>query len=687
MTDRNIKDINFESIFNTAGVAIALVDKSGNIIISNHQFDGLFLSKTEIKNIIEIQEDGYREPFLRAIDLAYEGYAGVPYPFAFWTSVAGVRRKYEITISRQGGTDFFIMTASDITRRAEAYDELNRRNRELTCLLKIHQLTSSSFNIEDINRATIIESCKIFDFPAGFILLPDSKDKLKITAYYSIKELDRNQISKIEEALNSGRIIAWTKEKFKTILINERAKMEIAEDERSLFDIPDVASLVSVPIVLKGGISGYILFGRRESDYLYFDQVSVLETLAHQIGISIQNALLFNKSEQLKENAIKQNKGLNLLYKIGRQSLEISDIDELFLSIYEDFFSITGFDGIFIMFKSESGLSIKHYGRQGKSNCHDGASDDLFYRYIIESLGRDNYKFVRDISSDESLNPELVKHLSFSGVKSIFITKAKRQNSYSGIFCFFSTQKYLEPTEDLTSLWTSLYVLLESIYKNYEYRKTLEERERELSRYSQRLMSVQDEEKKKIAREIHDSLGQLTYALKLNIFMLSEEKKLTADPVMLKIQDIICRMQDDIRRISYDLSPPTLEEMGLVASLRWLVEHMRSDNLKLDLGVNLQGDLKLPYSTQVQIFRIAQEAITNVLKHAGASEANIFLYENEDGFFMEIVDNGKGFSLQEKGTSGIGLTAMKERAVSIGGILRVESNTDVGTTVLLELRK
>lgn len=681
-----IKDIDFKSIFDTMGVAIALIDKGGNILTANHQFNGSFISKTGIRNVSEIPEVGYREAFLKVIELAYDGHAGVPYPFAFWTSVSGSRRKYEVSLSRQPGTDYFVLTALEITKRAEAYDELNRRNRDLTSIVKINQIISSSLNLRDITRATMVESCKAFDLPAGFVLMPEVDGRLKVLSYYSTKDLDDTLIWKVEDALNAGRIVEWTRERSRTILIDKRAIGEITSEEKDLLQIFDVAYLVSIPIVIKGEIIGFIIFGRKESDNLYLDQIPMLETLAHQIGISIQNAMLFESSEQIKERLIRQNARLDLLYRIGRYSLEVRDIDDLLLKFSREIFSTTGFDGILIILKSDGGFDIRHYQGEERRYSQDHSTDDYNYRLMMEMLGGDNLRFIRDIYSETGVSSEIRRCLGCNDVRSIFLARSIREDFNSGIFCLFSTDRVLEPTEEAMSLWTSIYVLLELIYKNFEYRKTLEERERDLSIYSQQLMNAHEEERKRIAREIHDSLGQLAYVLNLNISILAEEKTFAGNPVMIKIREIVQHIQEDVRKISYNLMPPMLEEMGLVASLRWLVDNIKSEDLKIGLSVNLASPINLPYPVQIQIFRIAQEAVTNILKHSKAKEANIFLYENDNRFFMEIVDNGIGFSQNENTIHGRGLVGMRERALTIGGRLKIESNRDTGTIILLELK-
>ncbi|MCX7944113.1 MAG: GAF domain-containing protein [Deltaproteobacteria bacterium] len=683
-----MEDFNYKALFENIGVAICICDRTGNILTYNHLFDNLF-GKHKIKNINEIPEKGYKDPIIKVIQLADEGYAGVPYPFTFWASLGDNRRKYEVNISRQPATDFFIITIADITKRAEAYEELNRRNRELSCLVKIHQLTSSSFNLEDIAKTTVTESCKIFDFPVGFILLPDNTKLLRIISYYSTVPIDRSFINEIENILNSGRIITWAKDKFKTILIGERAINEVTEKEAELLKIFNVSSLVAVPIVVKGEIFGFVIFGRKESYNLFFDQVSILETLAHQIGISIQNAMLFRASEKIKERVIKQNETLNLIYKIGLMYFQNLRFDELMKEASDDIFRITGFDGLTIVYQRNNKPGVYHYLRDKSflKNCHGDLSEATILELSKPMLTSKNFLFIEDISESDEIPLPIKENMAHCDIRSLFITAIREKESKIGFISCFSIGKKLTYSSEDLSLWTSLTVFIESLINNYDFRNELTIREQELSRLSKKLISAQEDEKKRIAKEIHDSLGQLIYTLNLNISMLSQDDRLSKNPILNKAQEIINQIQEDIRKISYELRPPTLEEMGLISALRWLIDQLKNPNIKISLGTNLPSGIKFPYPVQVQIFRIAQEALTNILKHSNATEANLFLYENERSFFMEINDNGIGIPSDEELKKGIGIIGMKERAISIGGTLKITSSKETGTTILLEINK
>jgi len=681
-------DFDYKTIFEHTGVALCICDKSGNILSTNHLFDNLF-GKYNISKIQDIPEEGYRESFLKVIELADEGYAGVPYPFTFWTSIGTHRCKYEVNISRQPSSDYFIITISDITRRAEAYEELNRRNRELSCLIKIQQLTSSSFRLDEITRTTISESCKIFDFPIGFILLPAKDNGLRIISHYAEKEITQEIIERIEYVLNSGVIINWTKEKFKTILINERAIGEITDEEAALLEMFNVASIVSVPIIVKGEIFGFIIFGRKESYNLYFDQVSILETLAHQIGISIQNAMLFSTSEQIKSRVINQNESLNLIYRMGLLYFKNIKFEDLIKEIGDDICRITGFEGLCILYQKGEEFTVIHHfqNQQYAGDYHIDVSDKQIFESIKQLLSSNTYLFIKDIPESTDLPLYLKETLLRLNIKSMFFHSIREGESNIGVISAFTIKNRVDYSKENIAIFSTISVFIESLIINCNFKNELQNREKELSRLSKKLINAQEDEKKRIAKEIHDSLGQLIYTLNLNISALSIDKNFENNPIIPRALTIINQIQEDIRKISYSLKPPTLEEMGLISALRWLVEQVKTPSIKINLGTNVLEPIPFKYPVQVQIFRIAQEALTNILKHSRATEANIFLYENDKCFYMEITDNGIGLPEESQLQMGIGIIGMKERAATIGATLKINSSSDAGTTILLEINK
>jgi PAS domain S-box-containing protein len=207
-----------------------------------------------------------------------------------------------------------------------------------------------------------------------------------------------------------------------------------------------------------------------------------------------------------------------------------------------------------------------------------------------------------------------------------------------------------------------------------------------------RLLRAQDEERRHMARELHDSAGQTLVALGMN---LSALQRLTEahDPKVTKLAAESRTLSEDltreIRTLSYLLHPPLLDEIGLESALRWYVDGFsQRSKIKVDLG--LPADLgRLPRELELVIFRVVQESLTNIHRHSGSVSARIYLTRSQQGVEFEISDRGKGISADKQRDmaavrSGVGVRGMEERVRQFGGTLRISSNDD-GTKVLVVL--
>jgi len=208
--------------------------------------------------------------------------------------------------------------------------------------------------------------------------------------------------------------------------------------------------------------------------------------------------------------------------------------------------------------------------------------------------------------------------------------------------------------------------------------RKLQHSERQLQALSARLMTLQDEERRRIARDLHDSTAQSLSALEMNTSWLeataTDEKarKVAAETAAISRQ--VCR---ELRNISYLLHPPLLEEEGLIFAIRWFVDGFTKRNsipVFLDVPENFP---RLHADEETALFRIVQEALGNIYRHAGATKAWITLWREEDGkIALEIRDNGaglpEGFSFNT--SVGVGLAGMRERMKHLGGTLELDSS-------------
>jgi PAS domain S-box-containing protein len=207
-----------------------------------------------------------------------------------------------------------------------------------------------------------------------------------------------------------------------------------------------------------------------------------------------------------------------------------------------------------------------------------------------------------------------------------------------------------------------------------------------------RLLRAQDEERRHMARELHDHAGQTLAALGMN---LSALQRLTADqdPKIVSLAAESRTLSEDlsreIRTLSYLLHPPLLDEVGLESALRWYVDGF-SQRSKIKVDLELPPDLgRLPKELELVIFRVVQESLTNIHRHSGSVSARIYLTRSGQAVEFEISDRGKGISAgtQRDMTavrSGVGVRGMEERVRQFGGTLRIHSSDD-GTKVLVML--
>jgi signal transduction histidine kinase len=209
-----------------------------------------------------------------------------------------------------------------------------------------------------------------------------------------------------------------------------------------------------------------------------------------------------------------------------------------------------------------------------------------------------------------------------------------------------------------------------------------------LRKLSSRILHLQDEERRRIASHLHDTTGGWLTALAMNLSVVSgEAAKLTprTKNVLADSLEILRDMSNDLRTVSHLLHPPLLDEMGLQSALRWFIEEFskRSNiQVELELAPNLG---RLNRECETAIFRIVQEALTNVHRHSGSPRASICITRTHGELALEVRDWGKGLPPRQHGApqrSGVGLQGMQERVRQLGGHFEIRTNPDGGTSVI-----
>src|SRR5260221_2429917 len=313
-------------------------------------------------------------------------------------------------------------------------------------------------------------------------------------------------------------------------------------------------------------------------------------------------------------------------------------------------------------------------------------AEEIFGWKASEALGKNIYDddfciiYKEDLSAVDTINEELTKGI----VNWNLSLNRNYTKEGSVIYCEWYNSVLKDERGNVITIL--------SLVHNVTERKRTEEKLRqvnaELRDLSSHLQNIQENERTTIAREIHDELGQQLTGLKMEVGWLT--KKLPDDRALKEkgneILSIVSEMLKTVKRIAMDLRPNILDQLGLIAALEWQgQEFEKSRKIKFHFNTNL-NDFNPDKNLSTNIFRVHQEALTNITRHAQATEIETTLEKKNNWLRLMIKDNGKGFDTDgERDNSSFGLIGMKERALLLRGKLVIESTKRKGTVITLKV--
>ncbi len=211
-----------------------------------------------------------------------------------------------------------------------------------------------------------------------------------------------------------------------------------------------------------------------------------------------------------------------------------------------------------------------------------------------------------------------------------------------------------------------------------------------LQELSRRLVAIQEKERRAIAGELHDEAGQALTGLMIGLSLLEKQGTGHDEATMRRIarlKEMTSGIMENLHRLAMNLRPTSLDRLGFVAALRQHLEDLgREHGLETDFEVVDLDDARLPEDVETALYRVGQEALTNVLRHASATSVSVLLKRRGSAVAMIIEDDGRGFDVGATEESGrLGLYGMQERAAALGGRFTIESSPGSGTTVLVEV--
>lgn len=276
------------------------------------------------------------------------------------------------------------------------------------------------------------------------------------------------------------------------------------------------------------------------------------------------------------------------------------------------------------------------------------------------------------------------------------LTQRKRANLLEGETLIDFENRYVSKKGDIIWLqWTSIYVpykqVVFAIAKDITSRKQKEQEiEQDFTMYKTlagHFKSKLEKDKRNLATELHEELAQLASIVKMDISWLNQNIVIKEEQAQTKFDhalDMLDVLIKSIRRISYSISPTMLDDVGLNETLNWICEEFTIVNNISCLFESSYDDSKLSHDIQLDLFRICQEALTNVMQHAQATHVNVSIESMDNMVCLSITDDGKGFHIDEISESP-GLNNIRSRAASANGQLTISSEPGKGTSIIVKI--
>lgn len=459
------------------------------------------------------------------------------------------------------------------------------------------------------------------------------------------------------------------------VLIREQRPLrlhEIADDPRSVGfprNHPPMKTFLGVPILLRGVAYGNLYLTEKEDggDFTEEDEELAM-LLAAQAAVAIENARLYESStrwlrqfETLNEigNALASEIELEpLLALVARRLRELIDARLTLIALPEP-----GREALRIAAAEGEGT----YGLIGMSLDREGSKAGRV-------LERGRSERVDAIFEDPEVDQQAARRLGVhSGIYVPLVVHGRPIGIVIAHDKAGADPRFSDDDVRLT----------ETLATRAAHAVDLSER---VSRDAvRRVVDAQEAERTRLARELHDETGQALTSILLGLKPLEQAVGTDERAAVASLRDLVVSTLQDVRRLALELRPAALDDFGLVPALERLAESFgEHSRTRVDLEANL-GDTRLPSELETTLYRIVQEALTNVAKHAAASRVSVTLTRKVGSVVAVVEDDGRGFDPGSVGSDGLGLMGMRERVALLGGRIQIETAPDAGTTLVAEV--
>jgi signal transduction histidine kinase len=457
------------------------------------------------------------------------------------------------------------------------------------------------------------------------------------------------------------------------VLIREARTLrlhDIADDPRSVGfprHHPPMGTFLGVPILLRGIAYGNLYLTEKGGggDFTEEDE-ELTQLLAAQAAVAIENARLYESSTRW----LRQLESLN---EIGNALASEVELEPLLALVARRLRELV--DARLVLIALPAGRALRVAAAEGEA-AYGVVGMELEFggSKAGRVLERSRSERVDSVLEDPEIDQYAARRL---GVHSaLFVPLVARGRGIGVVIAHDKAGPNPAFTDDDLRL-------AETLAARAAVAVDLSER---VSRDTvRRVVEAQEAERKRLARELHDETGQALTSILLGLKPLERASASEEAAAATSVRDLVVSTLQNVRRLAVELRPSALDDFGLVPAVERLADTFREQTgLEVDLEAHLPSE-RLPNEVEIALYRIIQEALTNIVKHAAASRVSILLTERDSGVAAIVEDDGVGFDPAADAPDGLGLVGMRERVGLVGGRLHVESGAETGTSVVAEV--
>jgi signal transduction histidine kinase len=535
-------------------------------------------------------------------------------------------------------------------------------------LAELGRDVSTTLDLDEILNRTVgrLEAA----FRSGSITLRNKQDELEVAAAIGPSEEEIG--AKLRLKVGEG-ITGWVVQHGVPFLTNDVHNETRVRPPSTNFQANQyIRSYIAVPLRSGGSVIGSLNVESLQVNAFTYEDVDLLEAVAAQIGGPIASARLYQEAQHLARQVARRNEHLTVLNAIARTAVSTLDLERMLERVITQIQQGFGYGHVelYLVDDSIGELVIAaQAGRQG--------SVPRDYRQLIDTglMGR-TVRTGRTVRADDVLlEPDFVG-ASGSDTRSQLCVPIVAGGRALAVLNLESNQVASFTDEDVAVLETVADVLASAIENARLYQRAQE--------------AAVLEERSRLARDLHDSISQQLFSMTLTAQAARahlEKNPARAASQLERLQETAQAALSEMRALIFQLRPPALTEQGLIAALHQHVAALgRREGLTVNLTVTGDGEERFARGVEQALYRIVQEALNNVVRHAGACYVNVELHLEEEQIRLRISDDGRGFDPAKVTPSDgrhLGLISMRERASELGGRLEVRSQPSKGTEISL----